>query len=581
MVELAHGRAGLAAVRNQILQPAPAPKATPVAPKATPVVPKATPKGPKHKVQGLTAISEAAEWVEESTSVSRVSTRVVAEVDAVWAEAGLANQAGLEDARPSEQASASTVTANAVRAACAARKGGLGIFPASKASNRVIPKPETKGPARLEEKVAEEAEVNSASSETSEEEVEVKHVSIQPRPQAEVVELQMEDEVVPSVPSVLSPSCADGTRLKSAESAPRAKAAEAGSKSASPPKVRTGAGHARSDMMEEAVKKHLPRSEETAPPTSWRNLPAARALARSQDAESRQTEVKIPGNLPESHSGEEDMENVEEEWAEIGRKSEELAKQARENKGKIAVQQDVLAQPVYYKEVHAWLLQDFGGKSSQGSSSKPSQGDCMDKEFVLRLKATKFDFYDAMHHRMLRTMYCKLSRCQVCPRVGSHWEVLGFQGSDPLTDLNRSGGLLNVVHMFFFFAHYFEIFKSAYHLSQDVEQNFPLAAVCINITKMVMDALVANQLSSLEGCVFEASSRAFCGGLHHFYWQWRSQKRTIRDTELTFKEIQSHLRHPKELMESLEEAMTRHSRQTAEVETIEFTDLANTEETAS
>ena len=28
------------------------------------------------------------------------------------------------------------------------------------------------------------------------------------------------------------------------------------------PKVRTGAGHARSDMMEEAVKKHLPRSEE-------------------------------------------------------------------------------------------------------------------------------------------------------------------------------------------------------------------------------------------------------------------------------------------------------------------------------
>jgi len=27
--------------------------------------------------------------------------------------------------------------------------------------------------------------------------------------------------------------------------------------------------------------------------------------------------------------------------------------------------------------------------------------------------------------------------------------------------------LSQVVHMFFFFAHYFEIFKSAYHLSQD------------------------------------------------------------------------------------------------------------------
>ena len=54
---------------------------------------------------------------------------------------------------------------------------------------------------------------------------------------------------------------------------------------------------------------------------------------------------------------------------------------------------------------------------------------------------------------------------EVCPRIGSHWEavtettevevllihslsaadvqVLGFQGTDPHTDLNRSGGLLN------------------------------------------------------------------------------------------------------------------------------------------
>lgn len=34
---------------------------------------------------------------------------------------------------------------------------------------------------------------------------------------------------------------------------------------------------------------------------------------------------------------------------------------------------------------------------------------------------------------------------QVCPSIGRHWEVLGFQGGDPRTDLNRSGGLLNVL----------------------------------------------------------------------------------------------------------------------------------------
>ena len=36
---------------------------------------------------------------------------------------------------------------------------------------------------------------------------------------------------------------------------------------------------------------------------------------------------------------------------------------------------------------------------------------------------------------------------------------------------------------------------------KDVEQNFPLAAVCINITKMVMDALLMGHLVDLEGDV--------------------------------------------------------------------------------
>lgn len=35
----------------------------------------------------------------------------------------------------------------------------------------------------------------------------------------------------------------------------------------------------------------------------------------------------------------------------------------------------------------------------------------------------RFDFNDTMHHRMLRTIYCKLARCKVCPRTGSHWEA--------------------------------------------------------------------------------------------------------------------------------------------------------------
>ncbi|CAK9037703.1 unnamed protein product [Durusdinium trenchii] len=104
-----------------------------------------------------------------------------------------------------------------------------------------------------------------------------------------------------------------------------------------------------------------------------------------------------------------------------------------------------------------------------------------EKDLVLFLKVTHFDFNITTHHRMLRTIYTKLSRTKVCPSIGRHWEVLGFQGGDPRTDLNRSGGLLNVLQMFYFFSHHFELLKSAYLLAQDVEQRLELHSEKPNI----------------------------------------------------------------------------------------------------
>ena len=45
-------------------------------------------------------------------------------------------------------------------------------------------------------------------------------------------------------------------------------------------------------------------------------------------------------------------------------------------------------------------------------------------------------------------MYKKMANSKLdLPPVSTQWEVLGFQGSDPRTDLNRSFGVLNVLHM--------------------------------------------------------------------------------------------------------------------------------------
>ncbi|CAE7280966.1 ELMOD3 [Symbiodinium natans] len=293
--------------------------------------------------------------------------------------------------------------------------------------------------------------------------------------------------------------------------------------------------------------------------------------------------------------------SLDKEWDEIARRTDELIANARESKGVVAVSQDVLSQPLSYKDFTQWLLQleidpaalrqmreemiedDLAGcgcfmKRMRPRSEVPGleRRFWAEKDLVLFLKVTHFDFNDTVHHRMLRTMYGKLSRNKVCPTVGRHWELLGFQSGDPRTDLNRSGGVLNVMQMFYFFSHHFDLMKSAYLLAQDAQHNFPLACVSINITKMVIECLLEGRLSKLcngSRGVFEMTCLVYSAAFFHWYWRWRTQKRSIRDTELTFKEVRALLeRRPAKLLDMLQQGIAE-SKAKADPSRLEFTDI--------
>ncbi|CAK9066249.1 unnamed protein product [Durusdinium trenchii] len=542
-----------------------APTRLPARPRTRPAAAKAKTTRPKKKAQGsLGAISEAAEWAEQSTlDTSGEPSTLTAEVDALWAEAGLAPPEATSHSAREGTPTAASAAAAAVAAACAARKGGLGVAASQKGSGTSsggAAEPPTRSAERSPERSAPSAKkeclpaVESSEGETSEEEVEVQHFSIPPRSPRTEVEIEVELEVEGLVEvSERKPSSEPRTG--------RLTALKGVAAPASP--TRAHRMVARDDLVEEALKARKPTSEDSegVPKSTLKSLKGLHAAGSAAGS--------AAGTATDSAEVE-----MEDEWEEIGRRTEELAKQAREAKGKVAPKQDVLGQPVSYKEVHGWLWQEFGtGKTGEDQGSGEER---MGKDLLLRVKGTKFDFNDTMHHRMLRTIYCKLARCKVCPRTGSHWEVLGFQGNDPLTDLNRSAGLLNVLQMFFFFAHYFDLLKSAYHLSQDDEQNFPLAAVGINITKIVMDQWAAGHLESLEdrfGAV-HATARAFSAGLYHFYFRWRTQKRTIRDSELTFNEVKRHLSsQPVALLEELDKAQMARKQKEDLAEQVDFTDL--------
>ena len=61
---------------------------------------------------------------------------------------------------------------------------------------------------------------------------------------------------------------------------------------------------------------------------------------------------------------------------------------------------------------------------------------------------------DDTHERMLMAIYCTLTGDATWPpRYGAHWEVVGFQGNDPATDL-RGVGMLGLLQMLSFVEHH-------------------------------------------------------------------------------------------------------------------------------
>eukprot|EP00439_Symbiodinium_sp_Y106_P046763 s2124_g5.t6 len=437
---------------------------------------------PKPKA-ALGAISEAAEWTEQSAAGRHDFDE---ELEAMWAEAsaadGATNSAG-------KSCDAATVASRALATANAARKGVFGVIcspgtaDVSIAARRGVI--ESGGPLQTAElsfcKGASAAtavqrggsdpqdDSEEETSETSEEEVELQEVSMPSRPvnskpkakAADVLELDI--DIGPEDPNASSPTTArcTGKLSKAADSASGA--------INSPMRGRIMVG---TDLETKVLRKRCEESCDTSSKTSAHAVETLKLSTCSSNKDTdgqAEPDKKISSAEP---SGQEAADaEIEKEWEEIAFRSDELAKEARESRGKAVAQQDALRKPICYKEVQSWL-HDLSTSTEVATTAIASETEIVKperrpEEFVLSLKAMSFDFNDMLHYRLLHTMYSKLARCKVCPRIGSHWEVLGFQGTDPHTDLNRSGGLLNVVHMFFFFSHFFEIFKAAYLLSQD------------------------------------------------------------------------------------------------------------------
>jgi len=145
-----------------------------------------------------------------------------------------------------------------------------------------------------------------------------------------------------------------------------------------------------------------------------------------------------------------------------------------------------------------------------------------------------FSNEDPLHLSMLRTIYRQLTSSTVdCPRYGSHWETIGFQGTDPSTDL-RGVGILGLVQAVYLVTtpEVLPFTRDLFSLSRSEGQEFPLLVLSLNITRITLHVLrdgLLNRHVALEADVWATFNFYYTCLLYHVYYTWKAKHLSIRD----------------------------------------------------
>ena len=166
-----------------------------------------------------------------------------------------------------------------------------------------------------------------------------------------------------------------------------------------------------------------------------------------------------------------------------------------------------------------------------------------ERNLVLAMALHAFDNTDSFHTTILESIYRLLTQSKFrCQRYGIHWEEIGFQGNDPATDL-RGAGMLGLVNLFDFVTSpiAYQIALDVLKLSRDVTQAFPMCALSMSLTVMVITFLRDGRLSKIcnsRGMVFSVVNDVYKALFYRLYNIWRDGHKTIWDSSTVLQELE-------------------------------------------
>jgi len=321
----------------------------------------------------------------------------------------------------------------------------------------------------------------------------------------------------------------------------------------------------------------------------WQETRNALQTTHARYGEAAQTLERSTGTAPAAEETKDPtIANLEKEFELAEDTARQLSKKAEEGRGTIKSRDDSF--PIRYKEALnqlevrcgptpealAQLEQEEGFEPVSiglfACLKKPKSGNARTipylqpqfapaSDVVLCWSKVKYDpAGNTLHLRMLRTVYKKITGSKVdIPWCCAQWEVLGFQGSDPRTDLNRTFGILNVLHLLYFISEHADLVKQVYlyarQKNDSINENFPFAPTSVNMTKVAMDAFRAGALSALinqksdAGAVHAVIAEVYVAAYFNLYWEFRKKKLDIHSFGKIFKETSNlAMKKPAELL---------------------------------
>lgn len=211
-----------------------------------------------------------------------------------------------------------------------------------------------------------------------------------------------------------------------------------------------------------------------------------------------------------------------------------------------------LRRTVFFVEVlvhvqHVNLLQISGTKAGAVTAkpatlvprnTKLSKSLHSEYGIILACAATNLNDSDPIHLLTLQTVYKKLTGNKVnCPRIGGHWQAVGFLSDDPADDLQGSG-FLGLMQLLFFLdsAQTVSLAQVMHAQYEHASNRIPFCALSLRVTQIVLNVLKEERLSkecNRRDQVFQVINELYLGAMNRCYQLFKGKTQPKASPELS------------------------------------------------